>query len=1084
MATTGVRSILLSGIMLLTLLAFGCGGGGGGGSGGYVPSGGGGEEPPEDTGSLSGRVLPSGSGLTVPESSGGQANLQIRQRQIIPGEAVVWFADGVDPEEGLSRLMDTIGGDLRIEELLTTKGPALIAGGPPDQEGTREWIEMLSSQPAVRLAEANSIQSVSDALGGSAPNDPVTNRHSWSYDLIRTSGAWNHSMGDASIVVAVVDSGVGLNGSMHPDLEGQILPGWDFVDGDNDPTDVIGGHYHGTHVAGTVAARANNGMGVAGIAPQARVLPVRVLGTSGGGSWDVASGIRWAAGLDVSGVPSNLNPARIINLSLGSPNPSTVIEDAIAAATDAGVLVIASAGNDHSSVGYPAAFSDVIAVSAVGPTAELAWYSNKGSQIELAAPGGSGDYPDNEVWSTTYSRNDASPTYEGWPGTSMACPHVSAVAALCLSVNPDLSPAQLRSVLQSTAVDLGAGGRDSDYGFGLVDAQAAVERSLELASAPPASKPEQLAARTTHLRLTSSTTSETLRYTNTGDGSTQVTTVRTFALVNGVRVADPNWLSASIDQSTATGTSDALVIVSVNPDLAGSGLRQGLVEVTGEHGVVITPVLYLTETIPDLGVVRVYALDADTDELVGSATTSLSKNYDFTIEALPAGSYYLFALVDKNGDHDLDRADEWFGFYPSLAMETVTIDQDGLRSGLGIPLFQEAEWLEDGTGGGSIIDPLCVLVYDDESGLPLEGARVILGDEQREILTDYRGVAVFTGLTGKQTVTTVVPGYNAESYVDINAAEIGIGLTRTDTGEEPVTVDITVYGLLTGESAELYLGFTYLGSMPWDDADRTITVEISKPGFLNVLALNDTTGITYAGAWAEISAQFLASNSRQLTVTVYSMDSWTEVGVDVQATDPTFDMAAIYPVMFGSRLEDAGILGLGVTISLDQRVSTRMFYDYGFEDYEASLLVLALNSVTGESSTRIVSRTMDDFYGMVWTVPVPPTPKLQSPAEGSLLSEGDFLFFSTPTGLTVGMLHLARQSDELTWNLRFPPGATQVRLPRIEFLSAGAWQWWVDSFHMDGVTYQTLSGLPSNLADGFAAIDWIAISEKWGVTVP
>ncbi len=1083
MAQDGVKTILRSGVLLLAIVAVACGGGGGGG--GYIPPGGSGEDPPEDTGSLSGRVLPSGSGLMVPASSGGKANLQIRQRQIVPGEAVVWFADGVAPGDGLSRLKEANGEDLRIEELLTAKGPALIAGGPVDQEGTREWIEMLSSQPVVKLAEVNSIQSVSEVPGSAASNDPVTSRYSWSLDLIRTFGAWNHTRGSDTVVVAVVDSGVGLDGSMHPDLEGQILPGWDFVDDDEDSTDVTGGKYHGTHVAGTIAARANNGMGVAGIAPLVRVLPVRVLGASGAGSsWDVATGIRWAAGLEVSGVPSNPNPARIINLSLGSPNPSVLIEDAIADATEAGVLVIAAAGNAQTSVDYPAAFSDVLAVSAVGPMAELAWYSNYGNQVELTAPGGSGDYPDNEVWSTTYSRADASPTYEGWPGTSMACPHVSAVAALCLSVNPDLSPAQLRSVLQSTAVDLGTGGRDNDYGFGLVDAQAAVERSLELASASPASRPEQLAARTTHLRLTSSMTSETLRYTNTGDGSTQLTTVRTFALVDGVRAADPDWLSASIDQSTATGTSDALVIVSVNPALAGSGLRQGLVEVTGEHGVVTTPVLYLTETIPDLGTVTVYAYDAYTDELVGSATTSRSKNYDFTIEGLPGGSYFLFALVDRNGDRDLDRADEWFGFYPSLATESVTIDQDGSRSGLGIPLFQEAEWLEDGTGGGSIVDSVCLLVYDDESGQPLEGARVILGDGQREILTDYRGVAVFTGLNGKQTVTVVVPGYNAESYMDINAAEIGIGLTRTDSGEEPVDVDITVYGLLSGESAELYLGLTYLGSIPSDDADRTITVEISKPGFLNVLALDNTTGITYAGAWREISAQFLASSSRHVTTTVYSMDSWTEVGVDVQATDPTFDMAAIYPVMFGMRLEDAVILGLGFSVSLDQRVGTLMFYDDGLEDYDASLLVMALNSVTGASSTRIVSRTMDDFYGTVWTVPVLPTPKLQSPSGGSSLSEGNSLYFTIPTGSTFGMLHVARQSDDLTWNLRFPPGATRVRLPRIDFLGSGTWEWWVDSANMDGVTYETLSGLPSNLAEGFAVIDWFVRSEKWEVTVP
>jgi len=251
--------------------------------------------------------------------------------------------------------------------------------------------------------------------------------------------------------------------------------------------------WHGTHVAGTVAAIGNNNEGVVGGAYSARILPVRVLGKCGGFASDVAAAIRWAAG--VHGSITNPNPARVINLSLGgSGSCSTTYQEAINAATAAGSIVVVAAGNSNTNVSnvQPASCNDVIAVAATNRAGSRASYSNSGSGIHVAAPGGEGSINSTSILSTlnsgTTDYNPAGFNYVPYNGTSMAAPHVSAAVALLKANIPSISTTQARAVLQATVTSFPASSTctTSTCGAGILNAAAvaAVNTSTPTASVP------------------------------------------------------------------------------------------------------------------------------------------------------------------------------------------------------------------------------------------------------------------------------------------------------------------------------------------------------------------------------------------------------------------------------------------------------------------------------------------------------------------------------------------------------------------------------------------------------------------------
>lgn len=344
-----------------------------------------------------------------------------------------------------------------------------LSAGKTAKEAQKDW----ESNPQVEYAEPNYI-----ARAFFAPNDPFY-RYQWHlsnsvYGGINIEPAWDRAVG-TGVVVAIVDTGVAYENFgkyyLAPDLAGtSFVPGYDFVNKDSHPNDDNG---HGTHVAGTVAQKTNNNLGAAGTAFGSSIMPLKVLDKNGAGTYaNVANGIIWAAD----------HGAKVINLSLGGSVPSLTLENAVAYAYGKGVTVVAAAGNDSlSSASYPAAYDAyVIAVGATRYDETLAYYSNYGPSVDLVAPGGdlrvdqNADGYGDGVLQQTFTRGKLNKFgYFFFQGTSMAAPHVSGAAALVIS-NGVLGPDAVRAALQNSAEDLGTPGRDATYGWGLLNASAAV----------------------------------------------------------------------------------------------------------------------------------------------------------------------------------------------------------------------------------------------------------------------------------------------------------------------------------------------------------------------------------------------------------------------------------------------------------------------------------------------------------------------------------------------------------------------------------------------------------------------------------
>lgn len=583
----------------------------------------------------------------------------------------------------------------------------LQSGSPPRETGDHKavllagaWMDSYTREKLVTLHRIKDLRKRADVVFAEpnylrralqAPSDPYYPLQ-WHYPLIHLAEAWDVTRGSSSVAVAVVDSGIL---SAHPDLSGKITgSGYDFIsdagramDGDGidenpeDPGDgSIGGSlFHGTHVAGIIAAATDNKTGVSGVGWNARIMAIRALGRDGTGtSYDILQAVRYAAGLENDSGTTPENLADIINLSFGGEGFSLAEQDVYRLARQAGTILVASAGNSaRDTPFYPAAYDGVTGVSAVDINAGLAPYSNFGPWIDAAAPGGdfstdlNGDGYVDGILSTC--GDDASGTIENvytfQQGTSMAAPHVSGVAALMKAVRPALTPGEFDRLLQSGAIvrDIGAPGRDDMYGHGLIDAHKAV------LAARDGSVPTILNVSPVRLNFGVAAETAVLTASRSGPDPLRITGVS----------SDAAWLSVAPSDTDENGLGTYTAAVSRE------GLPEGVydAEITfvSSENTVQVPVGMRVRTAglePDAGYHYILLVDDNTDTSAGQVAARAENGlYEYGFSGIPPGNYRVYAGTDSDNDGLIGDPGEAAGAYRSLDQpEVLTVDSD--RAGL------------------------------------------------------------------------------------------------------------------------------------------------------------------------------------------------------------------------------------------------------------------------------------------------------------------------------------------------------------------------------------------------------------------
>lgn len=551
-----------------------------------------------------------------------------------------------------------------------------------------DTIRRLRRDPDVVYAEANFIRRPFITT----PNDKHFPKQ-WHYELINLPQAWDVTKGSNNITVAVIDTGV----LRHPDLEPRLVAGFDFIsdataagdaDGpDPDATDEgddprgISSSFHGTHVAGTVGAATDNNLGVAGVTWQTRIMPLRVLGTEGGLDSDIAQAILYAAGGEDPTTPKR---AHIINMSLGGQGPSQTMQNAITTARNKGVIIVAAAGNENTSaLTSPAGLDGVISVSAVDLNARKAPYSNFGSKVDVAAPGGdtaadlnSDGFADGVL--STLGDDNGDFFFRFYQGTSMSAPHVAGVLALMLAVNDQLNPDDIDQLLAGThpsttqriTRDLGVTGRDDLYGHGLIDAALAVQAAGAVpggTSLPPPTAPI-LSVSTSSLDFSNYISTLQINITNAGIGTltiTEITDDAPWLTVTPTSGTAPLTVNAAVDRSGLADANDTATIT------IATDAGQATVSVEMTAGGV---------TLGDVGTVFVLVLDQETFDTVAQTETTRAQNYDFTVPETPGGTYIVVAGTDRDNDDFICDIEDACGSFPDPV--TVTPEED--RSGIEI----------------------------------------------------------------------------------------------------------------------------------------------------------------------------------------------------------------------------------------------------------------------------------------------------------------------------------------------------------------------------------------------------------------
>ncbi len=540
---------------------------------------------------------------------------------------------------------------------------------------TWDALRKLRKDPAVDYAEPNYIRRAM-----AIPNDEFY-RYQWHYPAINLPEAWDIAdTRGLNTIIAVIDTGIL---SDHPDITPQLGGGYDFISsaanaGDNEsagipnkgdidpnPEDPGDGNrpgessYHGTHVAGTVAAATNNTTGVAGIAWNAKIMSLRVLGKQGGSDADIVEAMKYAARLDNASTTIPPVKADVINMSLGGPDFSATTQSVVTAVRNAGVIIVAAAGNENTSrPSYPAAYDGVISVSAVGFNLDRAPYSNFGSTIDLAAPGGdtsadlNGDTFADGVLSTLKDDSSARFNYVFYQGTSMAAPHMAGIVALMRGLYPGLTPLDVDQLIAGNhptynlriTTDLGQTGRDNSYGHGLIDASKAAAAAKTLAG-NPAPTGSVLALSAAQLDFDSFLSDLTVSVSNAGAGTLSIVSVS----------VDQPWLTVS----PTSGEAPLRLDVAVNRSGLADGTYSATITITSDatngaktKTVNVSVRVSSTASTGDVGEVFVLLLDPITGDSVAQDETTAAEGYRYGFKGVPPGDYDLFAGTDRDNDPD------------------------------------------------------------------------------------------------------------------------------------------------------------------------------------------------------------------------------------------------------------------------------------------------------------------------------------------------------------------------------------------------------------------------------------------------
>jgi serine protease len=588
----------------------------------------------------------------------------------------------------------------------TSAAPLPVREAPADaSEATRLAFDTVVAAKLLRqsgqfaYAELNWVLETTQTRTGTwPPNDTDVSRQPH-LELIKLPAAFAalNSLSPPSTytpIVAVVDTGIVAN---HPELQRMLVPGYDFVsnqssagDGDgidadaNDATPAgQNASFHGTHVAGTVAAETFNGVGMVGVAPMARIMPIRVLGVTGSGSmYDIMQGIRFAAGLSNDSGTTPARRADVINLSLGGGGACTAaIADVMSNVRAQGVIVVAAAGNESGApVGMPANCANVIAVSAIAYDGSLATYSNVGPQVAVTAPGGdsakSSPAGRDVIWSLSATWvSDAAgaqvrrPGYRALQGTSMATPHVAGVLALMRAVNPSITPAAVDTLLAAGSLTdaVGAAGRNSQFGYGRINALKAVQA----AGVPTAATPSlQVSPSTLDFGSTLTELGITFRRVN---GSTDTPTtyrrgslnplaVRVFLPTTPNPAAGPFNYTVRVDR-TLLAPSETVVRVEFNTQ-AGAVVP---------FDVVVAPRPVIAVSQRGVGPLYVLAINADdtSTAVAGATAQSTTASYAYSITGVKVPRVVIAAGTDLDNDGFICGPAEPCSAYPTLGSPTV-----------------------------------------------------------------------------------------------------------------------------------------------------------------------------------------------------------------------------------------------------------------------------------------------------------------------------------------------------------------------------------------------------------------------------